>query len=466
MHAIYLISRREYLSYVATWGFWLSLASVPLFMVVGIMLPGWIESAEPTRVFVVIDETGDDGNGRYREAVIQRADARRITSMAESIQAMDEALGLEGAMQQAVDLQSLPGNGRYLQVPPPARTVEELRPYLTGDRLVDSVDPPQPLQAAIFIREDSESGVSMDYWSTNVSDESLKDNLGGALRELLREERLRDAGVSAVTIAQVNALNPQVRSLNPERQGEDARVTAADRIPLVVGALMAFMLWTVVFSVVNMLLTAMIEEKGNKVLETLLSTARYHEILIGKLLGVAAVSFTLVIFWGGLGSTLSFLSGNLLAQQSEVIADIMAAITDPTMLAAALGYFIVGYLLFGSLFLAVGSLCETLQEAQTLMGPIFLIMMIPLFIVMVSLESPDSPIVAFASWVPFWTPFVMLARLPTDPPASEILMTTGVMLGTMVVIVWAAGAVFRMGALNHANSDTVRGWLRFGRKKA
>ena len=120
--------------------------------------------------------------------------------------------------------------------------------------------------------------------------------------------------------------------------------------------------------------------------------------------------------------------------------------------------------MFGSIFLALGSLCETLQDAQTLMTPIILVLMAPLLILSFSFQAMDSAFVEIASWVPLWTPFVMMARLPTDPPAWELLGTTALMLATMVFVLWGATAVFRQGALGSADVDTVKGWFGMGKK--
>lgn len=138
---------------------------------------------------------------------------------------------------------------------------------------------------------------------------------------------------------------------------------------------------------------------------------------------------------------------------------------DPGLLLPAFAYFIIGYLMYGAIFLAIGSLCETLQDAQTLMSPMMLVMMAPLIIIMMAAESPDSPIVSITSWVPVWTPFIMLARLPHDPPTMEIFATSGLMIFTSIVVIWGSGVLFRMGALNQANQDTVKRWFSFGAAK-
>lgn len=464
MRAIYLIARREFLSYVATWGFWLSLASVPLFMALGFGLPILIESSQPTRYYVMIDETGGRLDAAYRASV----EESRQRQAAEMREAVSEMVGDNPQITAALDQQmatTMLDDGRYVRLDPPATDVDGLRPYLLGERLLDTAEGEMPLFAAIYLRADAEGGIEIEYWSTNLTDGGLRSEIRGALRDYMRAERLLAAGVSGDMLEAADSLRPVVRELNPERAGADAAVTASDRLPVIVAIGVAFALWIIIFSVVNMLLTAMIEEKGNKVLEMMMSSARHHEILTGKLFGVAAVSFTLLAFWG----LLAF-GGGTLAQQAAAsanmpIGDLIGAIFNPGLLVPALGYFIIGYFMYGAVFLAVGSLCDTLQDAQTLMSPIMLVMMVPLFLVMVAADSPDSPIVTFASWVPVWTPFIMLARLPQDPSMMELVGTTGLMLGTAIVVIWGAGVMFRMGALNQANQETIKNWFRFGKKQ-
>ncbi|HAQ34021.1 MAG TPA: ABC transporter permease [Alphaproteobacteria bacterium] len=413
MRAIYLIARREYLSYVATWGFWLSLLSVPLFMLVGGGLPALIEGSQPTRHYSIIDETGGDYAEALRAAFAESGkeeamDALRAAAeplgREDRLPAAEAALnaepGLEG-LPEAVEALGLPASsvsvdsltGRFIEVPAPARTPEGLRPYLLGEQMVATPTGESELFAAIILRPDMENGVSVDYWSANVADSALRGRVDNALSDILRQRRLADAGIPRDVLSQINAIDVEVRDLNPERTGAEAEVSTAERIPFYVGIGMAFALWTVIFSVVNMLLTAMIEERGNKVLEVLLASARFHEILIGKLLGVAAVSATLLVFWGGLGMLGLVGIQTMLGAAELPVADILGAVLDPGLLLPAFGYFIIGYLMYGAVFLAIGSLCDTLQEAQTLMSPIMLVMFIPLFVVMAAAQSPDSTVV-------------------------------------------------------------------------
>ena len=462
MRNIYLIARREFLSYVATWGFWLSLASVPLFMALGFGLPALIEGSQPTRHYVIVDESG----GELEAAVMSGFAAAQEAQIAEIEDAMAEVIGDNPQIQQAMQagMTQQVGEGRYRRVDFGVTDLDALRPYLLEEQMLTVDGEEVPLFAAIFLRGNVNDGIEVDYWSKSRTDSGLRTNVRRALEDYMQQSYLISGGVNPELLERAEALEPRVQELNPERTGTDATVTAAERIPFIMGVAVAFGLWIIIFSVVNMLLTAMIEEKGNKVLEMMMSATRHYEILTGKLLGVALVSATLVVFWTGLS-----VGGLTVLQQaaSEMdipLADILSALLDPGLLLPALGYFVIGYLMYGAVFLAVGSLCDTIQDAQTLMSPIMLIMMVPMFLVMVSAESPDSPIVAITSWVPVWTPFVMLARLPHDPPMFELVGTTLVMVGTAIAVIWGAGAVFRLGSLNQANQETIKGWFSFGKK--
>ncbi|WP_417478368.1 ABC transporter permease [Maricaulis sp.] len=460
MRAIYLIARREYLSYVATWGFWLSLASMPMFMALGFGLPILIESSQPTRYYALIDESG----GALEAAIESQRSAARAARAEATREATAELLGDNPAIAAAVADAPEPAE-KYIRVYPEATDLETLRPYLLGEQTVETSDGPHPLFAAIYLRQGAGGAIEVEYWSTNLTDGELRSDIRRTLREHMQLNRLLESGVSPDLVAAAGELTPTVRELNPERSAEAAEVTTAERLPIIVSIAVAFGLWIVIFSVVNMLLTAMIEEKGNKVLEMMLASSRHHEILTGKLLGVALVSTTLLLVWGGLAATVGLGLQQMPFAAELPLGEIMAAVLDPALVFPAIGYFIIGYLMYGAIFLAIGSLCETLQDAQTLMSPMMLIMMVPLFLVMVAADAPDSPIIVIASWVPLWTPFIMLARLPQDPALFDVIGTTVVMIVTAAAVIWGAGVMFRMGALNQANQDTVKGWFRLGGKR-
>jgi ABC-2 type transport system permease protein len=240
----------------------------------------------------------------------------------------------------------------------------------------------------------------------------------------------------------------------PSAAGE-GQITSRQRAPFYAAIGLAFVLWSVVFSVANMLLNGVIEEKSNKILDTLLTSITPVEMLAGKLLGVAFVSATLFLFWGALG-------GGLLTIAAERAADSMfgqvaAAFLEPRLIAAFFIGFVFGYLIYGAIFLALGSLCESLQEAQTLLGPVALVLAVPMILITPALDNPNAPIVEAASWVPLFTPFLLLVRAPSGLGWMDIAGMGALMAVSAAIILLLASRVFKAGVVDQVSMASWRG---------
>ncbi|MBL1431604.1 MAG: ABC transporter permease [Robiginitomaculum sp.] len=469
MRHIYLIARREYLSYVATIGFWVSLAMIPVFLLLGMALPALMDRASGVRNFTIIDH-----DGRYERAIEQSFMDERAEHILEFIDSLilvegetEELLAAKTAAEEnksETEIRSMLGTQRstalaakresFNKVPPPANTIEALRPFLLEEKMIDTVRGPEPLHAAAFVYLGNDGIVQIEYWSANISERRLQGKIRRAVREQMQKDEFSRSGIELALVEKISDLKPVIISLSPEKAADNAKVTAEDRLPFIISIIFAFILWSVVFSVANMLLTSVIEEKSNKILDSLLSAAPLRSILMGKLLGVAMVSFTLLAGWVLAGLVSMLAAGSVIdTGGAGRIASILSAAGDPWLIIPFFGYFIFGYLMFGSIFLALGSLCETLQEAQTLMTPMIFLMMVPMFALGFAMQDPESSVLAVLSWIPLFTPYIMMARLPTDPPMIEIIGTTLVMVTTTFVVLLGAGKVFQAGAMHQAGSD-------------
>ena len=225
--------------------------------------------------------------------------------------------------------------------------------------------------------------------------------------------------------------------------------------------MMAFLLWTLIFSVVNYLLMGTIEERSNKIFDTLLTSVKLPQLLAGKLIAVLAVSLTLMTFWGLGGTAVSLWAGSMLPGDAvSAITSVAAAALKPAILLPALLSFVIGYLMYGSVFLALGSLCDTIQEAQTLMTPLLVLLMSPLLMFIIAIDDPASPVVQTVSWVPLFTPFLLILRMPTEPPLWEVAAQLVLMAAATAVILWLAAKVYRAGAVHGTGVNDVLSWFR------
>lgn len=449
MHNIYLIFRRDFLGYVKAWGFWLSLAAVPLFLVIGGSFGYFAASSSPVRYYAVVEPTGVIASAI--DAEFARSEAR----------AVEDAAAMASAM--SVDMPDVQGGAplarKFIQVDAPARTIEDLRPYLLGEKAVAGPAGEKPLFAVFLLTPD---GKGLDYWSADVNVSTLRYAAETAMRDLSRRDALVAAGLDADFLKKADADAVKVAEFRPRAETDTtgSAVTTADRAPAIVAGALAYFLWLMVFSIIQYLLMGTIEERSNKIFDTLLTSVKLPELLAGKLLAVFAVTSTMMLSWTLFAGFGSVLAATQLPGLGDMIAPFIAAATDPGLIIPAVISFVLGYVLYGAIFMALGSLCDTIQEAQTLLSPMMILLMLPMFAIFIAFQDPSSPVIDYASWVPLFTPFLLILRMPQDPPMWEILAQMALMAVTTALVVWGATKVYRAGAVHGAGIGELVGMIR------
>ena len=454
MRSILLVFRRDYMSYVSAWGFWLGLAAMPVLILFGVLISGWAASSTPVRYYAVIEQTPvfgpaiEDSFARDREEI-------------------EAALG-QFADNAGLDASALEAAGRdvplpdFVRVEPPAKTIDALRPWLLGERQVDGPDGAKPLFAAIIVPPD---GSAIEYWSEEINVDGLTSRMGRVARSVARDQFLTSANVDPDILDKADQSARIIEQKRVRTEAEEAQagneVTFADQAPRFIALAICYFMWGVLFSTGQYLLMGTIEERGNKIFDTLLTSVRLPQLLAGKLLAVLAVTSTMMGVWSILGTALTTMGASQLPpEMRELVFDIVGAGLQAKIIIPTLLSFFFGYLIYGSIFMALGSLCDTVQEAQTLLSPLILILMMPMFMIMLAFNDPTSPIVSFVSWVPIFTPFLLILRMPNDPSIWVVLSQIGLMAVTSFVILWLSTKVYRAGAVHGAGVSDATGWLR------
>lgn len=476
MSPIYLVARRDYLAYVGAWGFWLSLITAPLVISMLLFAPVLLARAEPPREIAIIADRPADGAAvterftqKAREDARGEVEAYLRTAAPESadraLAAFDAAADRNAAVAAARGvlqhdapraMSAFPNpSPRYIVATPPAPNIDGIKPYLTGARTLPSGE---PLYGALHIERDAVGVPVIQYWSTNLSHKEPSDIAWSAMRLAMQREALATRGLDPSEADRLQAFDPGIVQFDPRPNAGAGAVGLRQRAPSYAALALSFILWSVVFSVANMLLSGVIEEKSNKILDTLLTSVTPLEMLIGKLLGVAAVSATLFLFWGAIGGVLL----NMAATRAgdSIVGQIASAFLDARLLTAFAIGFVFGYLMYGAIFLALGALCESMQEAQTLLGPVALVLAMPMMLIAPALDNPNAPIIQGASWIPLFTPFLLLIRAPSGLSWLEIAGMGLVMLACVIVLLMLAARIFRAGIVNQLSLGSL-----FGRKK-
>ena len=238
-----------------------------------------------------------------------------------------------------------------------------------------------------------------------------------------------------------------------------------------------------------MVMSSVIEEKSSRVVEVLISSAKATELMFGKIIGVALVAFTQFLLWIlltiGILTLLGYLTGGfgggdatammemagagdlqaLSAQGGDaaVIFSTLVKIPWGTMILSFIVYFILGYLLYSSMFAAIGSAVENEGDAQQLQLPLTIPLMIGYMIVFFAFRNPDSSTVVLGSLIPFTSPIVMLARIPYGVPAVELIASILILLVTFIVMAWVSAKIYRVGILMYGKKSSFKdlwNWLR------
>lgn len=220
---------------------------------------------------------------------------------------------------------------------------------------------------------------------------------------------------------------------------------------LVPGAFL-MLLWASVFTAGQYLLTSTIEEKSNRVMEVLLSAVSPMQLMVGKIVGQMAVGAVMLCTYSGVGmAALAYAS--------------MKDLIDPMNLVYLGIYFIIAFFLIASLMAAIGSAVSDVREAQSLLMPVMLVLLIPMILWMPILRNPNSAFAQIVSFVPPVSPFVMVLRLAGSEPVPFWQIPATIIAGIVYAIVgaWAAAKIFRIGVLMYGkppNFATLIKWVR------
>ena len=455
MNRTLLIARREYAAYAKTVGFWLSLLALPLFGVLGGAIPILMKSSEPVRQVVVLEEGPQAvGLAAAVQTALDEERARRDQIAREAQTKAEQAGGQTGAAAAGSAFSQLSGLRMTIVAPPAdlaAATPGEARETMARHYLGDEVSKEEQLDSVVLLNR-VDGKPTARVWTRRATDDTVEDFVRDALKDANRREVFQAVGIDAAVVEETGRFRPDVVALSP-KSASGGEVSFRDQLPTIIGLASGFLLWSLIITGASILLNSVMEEKSNKILEVLLSSASATEILTGKVLGVALLTLTVLVAWGGIGA-FGLMAG--LPQYAPMIGEVLLS---SGLLAYFAVYAVGGYLMYAVLFAAIGAFCETPRDAQTLMGPIMMILVVPLLVMQMAIRTPDAPVVQIMSWIPFFTPFLMSARAPSEPPMIEIVGTMAGMFAFAALMIWIAGRAFRAGAL----SDVKLSWKSFAR---
>lgn len=510
MRYVLLIAWREFVETIKTRGFWIGILLFPALIVLGVLVPRLIEKKGiPTRHFVLVDRSGtlapvirtalaERELRRQEEALVEFARTAKYQEPFSYFVSSNRVLDLP-AWKQSAGTNWLGVRGfvapkpRFAEVPLPEgvrdegsleTVAEALRPWLRGDRKLASAAGETGLFAAVVIPANlaelaarpNPAGTNvtagLQYWSENLADTALLEAVQTPVNAELRRRAYEGRGLDPAVVRGIEQTRAPVVSLNPKKAAGEEQVGLSDRLRQWLPSAFVYLLWIAIFSVSQMLLTSVIEEKSNRIIEVLLSSVTPGELMLGKLLGIAAAGLTMLATWiAGMLLVIAWKAAGVTPEQAAAAGamanlplDVAAILRTTWLLPAFVMYFLLGYLLYAGLIIALGSTCNTIKEGQSFMSVIIVFLMVPLFTMTFIPRDPNGNLATVLSWIPPYTPFVMMNRMTADPPLRDVIGTLFLLLAFTGFVLWGAGRVFRIGILRTGQPPKLVELLRWLRK--
>jgi ABC-type Na+ efflux pump permease subunit len=449
---IWLVAAREFLAAVANKGFVFGLLLMPaMAAVVAVLLPRLVSApAAPVRGQVaVIDPTGvvtDELRAMLAPSAIARRrldTARRALSDAPGI-VRDVAAGSAGAIQ------------RSLGPPPELEVVEREADADVGRERAWLLDESEIRHVALVVvhpdavvRAPGRAAYGgYDLYVPANLDERVETVIDESLREAMLGARMRTRDLDRAEVDAVMHVG-RALSVTVTKENETQTNRGLNRaLPFIFAGLL-------VFGVMiggQTLLTSTVEEKSSRVIEVLLSAVSPMELMAGKILGQLLVSLLVLALYLGAGMMM-------------LVSFAMFGLIDPWLLLHLFIFFLIAYVVFSSVFGAVGAAVNEMREAQSLMTPVMLALMAPWILAPAIGRDPSSTFSVALSFIPPVNTFAMMIRMASTmpPPMWQVWLTIVIGIASACFATWFAAKVFKVGLLMHGRPPNLATLVRWAR---
>lgn len=326
----------------------------------------------------------------------------------------------------------------------------------------------------------------LEYYSRGQAGVSLESAINSDINNVIEKKRMELEGIDKSRLDALRSnITVEFKSGDDEKKGNSW-------VAYGVGYASGFTIYIVLLLFGTSVMRGVMEEKVNRIAEVMISSVKPFQLMMGKIVGIAAVGLLQFLIWGVLISVIYaviplFLSpesiqaasqSNMMAQNNNAeaaeafrrVSDVVGSINWSLLLSCFVFYFLGGYLFYSSLFAAIGSLAnEDATDVQQLTFPITVPIIIGIMIMMKAVHDPGSPLAVWGSIIPFTSPMVMMARLPYGVPGTvpywQLGLSFALLIGGFIVTTWAAGKIYRTGILLYGKKVTLKEALKWVIKK-
>ena len=333
----------------------------------------------------------------------------------------------------------------------------------------------RPSSALLFIHEGG-----------SVETESSIRNL---IKEAVRDQRMQAYDIDNLQqILDETNVEVNLQTIRVDETGAEEATSSS--LSFGIGMFMTFLLYMFLLMYGQLVMTSIIEEKNNRVLELVVSSVKPRHLMLGKIFGVGLVAVVQIIIWGALLCVMSafllpalipaevgeqvamFNTGNLPTGADTLNPELLNAISlfsSVAYIAKLFGFILIfligGFLFYASIFAAIGSAVDNIQDASQLTSFAVIPIVIGLIVGMTAGSDPNSTLAFWTSVIPFTSPMVMLMRVPFGIPSWEVWLAIAVLYLSFLAMVWVAAKIYRIGIFMYGKKPSMRDLIRWARYK-
>ena len=438
----WLIIKREYLERVRTRSFLVLTLLLPAIMAGAFIIPAKLSSMKSaqTQRLVVVTSTPQFGE-IVRQQLVPKPDSATADADKEKDKNKDDddkdlGSGDEPSRNYAIEVDSNSSDAE--------RTALRNR--------VDAGD----TDGYLWLTDDAVAARKVTYYGRQAGGFMEKSWLVGQLDQAILLQELAQRGVSST---QADALLKPVKLETVHVEGGRETKSNGQAMFFAVFAMVMLLYTAVIFYGVSVM-RAVLEEKNSRVMEVLLSSATSTELMAGKLIGVGAVGLTQIGIWIVMAAVYAFPALAASVSTGEIRI-------PPLTLAAFALFFLLGYLLYSSVYAAIGAIITSEQEGQQLQFIILLPLIISIFMMGPVMRAPDAPIAVWTSMVPFFSPVLMYLRIAVQtPPLWQIALSLLLLVATIAGFLFLCARIYRIGILMYGKRPTlpeIVKWLHYAK---
>lgn len=357
------------------------------------------------------------------------------------------------------------------------------------DQPLDSVIADDRYDAVIFIGQDIVDNPSnAALYNRDAGSMEVEMLASNAIKKVVEDERLKAYSIENLSkiLDEVN-VDVHLSTLRIDESGNQESFSSG--VSYGMGMVMTFVLYMFLLLYGQMVMTSIIEEKNNRVLELVVSSVKPMQLMVGKIIGVGLVAVVQVVIWGVLLCLMSafllpaILPADLSAQVAMASAgdmdlsssfdpdmiNALATFTSVGYIATMMGYMLMflvgGFLFYASIFAAIGSAVDNIQDASQLQTFAVLPIILALVFSLAVVNDPNGTMSVWMSMIPFTSPMVMLARIPFGIPAWQIWVSAAILFASFVAMAWIAGKIYRIGIFMYGKKPSIADLVRWARYK-